>query len=220
LEKTSSPIAIFDLDYTLLDGDSEVLLSRFLFERGLVDAGFLAHIEDYYRDYERGQLNVFEYEEFLLHPLTLLPLETLRQFQREYLERIRRLIRPAMLEWVNWHRAQGHTLLLITASNSFVAEPIAELLGFPHLICTRVERDGQQMTGKLTGIPAFRAGKVQRMETWLCQQGLTLKGSYAYSDSHNDLPLLELVDHPVTVSPDPLLKTHAQDHGWAIISTV
>lgn len=218
LEKTSSPVAIFDLDYTILNGDSEAIWSRFMFDKGLVGTDFVARIEDYYRDYERGDLNIIEYEEFLLQPLTLHPLETLYQLRSEYLERIRQLIHPAMVERINWHRAQGHTLLLITASNSFIAEPIASLLGFPHLICTLIEQDGKQITGKLAGIPAFRAGKVQRLETWLCQQGLTLKGSFCYSDSHNDLPLLELVDYPVVVSPGSFLKAHAENHGWEIIT--
>jgi HAD superfamily hydrolase (TIGR01490 family) len=189
-----------------------------MFERGLVGTEFMARIKDYYHDYERGKLNIIEYEEFFLHPLTLHPLEKLCQLRSEYLERIRLLVRPIMLERVNWHHAQGHTLLLITALNSFIAEPIADLLNFPHLICTLVERDEKRITGKLTGIPAFRAGKVQRLEIWLGQQGLTLKDSYGYSDSHNDLPLLELVDYPVAVSPDIFLKAHAQKYGWEIIS--
>ncbi len=217
LEATPPPMAIYDLDFTLLEGDSEALWCQYLFNKGLVGKEFISRIEDYYHDYEQGRLNITEYEEFLLTPLTQYPVNTLDQLRSEYLEHIRILIRPAMLELVNWQRSQGYTLLLITASNSFLAEPIADLLRFPHLICTQVEQNGGRITAKLTGIPAFRAGKVQLLERWLNQHGKKLKGSYGYSDSFNDLPLLELVDHPVAVFPDPLLKAHAQKNGWKII---
>ncbi len=108
--------------------------------------------------------------------------------------------------------------MLITASNSFIVEPIADLLHFPHLICTMIEREGERITGKITGIPAFRDGKIQRLETWLGQQGFSLNESFGYSDSHNDLPLLELVKYPIAVNPDAILKAHAQNHDWKIIA--
>jgi HAD superfamily hydrolase (TIGR01490 family) len=211
-------IAIYDLDFTLLEGDSEALWSQYLFKKGLVGREYISRIEDYYQDYEQGRLDIIEYEEFLLTPLIDYPVNRLLQLRIEYLEQIRTLIRPAMLELINWQRTQGVTLLLITASNSFLAEPIAALLKFPHLLCTQVEQNGNSITGKLAGIPAFRSGKVQLLERWLSDHEQSLKGSYGYSDSYNDLPLLELVDHPVAVYPDPLLRAHAQKNGWKMIS--
>lgn len=218
MEATPPPIAIYDLDFTLLEGDSEALWSQYLFEKSLVGREFISRIEDYYRDYEQGRLDIIEYEEFLLTPLTHYPINTLIQLRNGYLDQIRMLIRPVMLELVNWQRTQGVTLMLITASNNFLAEPIAAMLKFPHLICTQVEQNGNRITGKVTGIPAFRSGKVKLLERWLFDHGQTLKGSYGYSDSYNDLPLLELVDHPIAVFPDPLLKAHAQKKGWKMIS--
>ena len=220
MEKILSPVAIFDLDYTLLEGDSEALWSQFLLQKGLVGTEFVARIDDYYRDYEWGQLNFIKYEEFLLRPLTLHPLEMLYQLRSEYLEHIQLLIRPMMLERVDWHRAQGHTLLLKTASNSFVAEPIAASLHFQNLICTQVKRDGNSFTNQIDAIPAFREGKVQLLERWLADLSLTLEGSWGYSDSHNDLPLLNRVEHPVAVIPDYALRIFAQEHGWKIISGI
>jgi HAD superfamily hydrolase (TIGR01490 family) len=217
LENSLSTVAIFDLDYTLLEGDSESLWSHFLFEQGLVGSDFVARIETYYHDYEMGQLDIYEYEEFLLHPLTLFSFDVLFNLRKEYLKRISQFIRQQMVERVKWHQAQGHILLMVTASNSFIAEPLADLLGFPNLICTFVEKDGDRFTGKLTGIPAFRVGKLLRLEIWLYQHGLTLTNSWGYSDSHNDLPILELVDNPVAVSPDSFLKAHAHRNGWEVI---
>jgi HAD superfamily hydrolase (TIGR01490 family) len=218
LEAAPPRIAIYDLDFTLLEGDSETLWSQYLFKKGIVGREFISRMEDYYHDYEQGRLDIIEYEEFLLAPLTHYPVNRLFQLRIEYLEKIRMLIRPAMLELVNWQRTQGVTLLLITASNSFLAEPIAALLKFPHLICTQIEQNGERITGKLAGIPAFRSGKVKLLERWLGDHGQTLRGSYGYSDSYNDIPLLEMVDHPVAVFPDPLLKAHAQKNGWKMIS--
>ena len=219
MEIPSAPVAIFDLDYTLLEGDCEALWSQFLFEKRLVGADFVARIQDYYCDYENGRLNFVEYEEFLLHPLTMFPLETLFQLREEYLEQIRLLFRPSMLERVHWHRIQGHTPLLITASNSFLAEPIAEWLLFSNLICTQVSRDGETFDNHVEGVPAFGAGKVQLLEHWLAGHALSLAGSWGYSDSHNDLPLLNRVDHPIAVRPDRRLGIYAHEHGWKIVSS-
>lgn len=216
--KTTSAVAIFDLDYTLLEGDSEVLWSQFLFEKGLVGAEFMLRIEDYYRDYEKGQLNFIESEEFLLRPLTQHPIDTLVQLRDEYLERIRLIVRPTMLEEVNWHRIHGHTLLLITATNRFTAEPIAAILNFQNLICTQVKRLGDSYTNQVEGLPAFGVGKVKLLELWLANHGLTLEESWGYSDSFNDLPLLKRVEHAVAVSPDNKLRIYALKQGWRIIA--
>ena len=217
LEMTPPPVAIFDLDYTLLEGDSEVIWSQFLFEKGLAGKEWLERNQEYYRDYEDGELNFIESEEFLLQPLTRHPLETLLQFRSEFLERIRPIIRPGMLERVHWHRIQGHIVLLITATNAFISEPIAALLQFENFICTRVKRLGEAYTNQIEGIPAHGAGKVRLLEQWLSSHGLTLEGSWGYSDSHNDLPLLQRVANPVAVTPDDRLRAYALEQGWKII---
>jgi HAD superfamily hydrolase (TIGR01490 family) len=191
--------------------------SRFLFEKNIVDKGFLLRITDYYHAYEQGWLDIHEYEAFLLGPLTRLPAERLHHLRKEFIEQVRRAVRAKMMRRVNRFRSLGFTLLLITASNSFVAEPIAELLRFPNLICTDIKQQDGNFTTELEGIPAFREGKVQRLDQWLIEKSLTLQESWGYSDSHNDLPLLNRVEHPVAVMPDAILRTHARTHGWKII---
>jgi HAD superfamily hydrolase (TIGR01490 family) len=213
-----APIAIFDLDYTLLDGDSEAMWSHFLFEQKLVDGYFLQHIINYYHTYEQGLLDIHEYEAVLLHPLTKHPLSKLFELRQEYLIQIRTSIRATMMRRVKRFRDMGFVLLLITASNSFIAEPIATMLGFPNVICTQIKRNGERFTNQIEGTPAFREGKVQRLEQWLQNKGLSLVDSWGYSDSHNDLPLLNRVEHPVAVAPDFVLREHARKHGWKIIN--
>ena len=210
-------LALFDLDYTILDGDSEAMWCRFLFEKKVVDQGFLTRITDYYHAYEQGWLDIYEYEAFFLRPLTQLPLARLFHLRKEYLRLVQGSVRVKMMRRVNHFRSQGFTLLLVTASNSFIAEPIAEFLRFPHLICTQVKQSDGHFTTELEGIPAFRDGKVQRLDQWLIQQDITLNESWGYSDSHNDLPLLNKVEHPVAVLPDSILRTHAKEHGWKIV---
>jgi HAD superfamily hydrolase (TIGR01490 family) len=210
-------LALFELDFTLLDGDSEAMWCRFLFEKKLVDNGFLTRITDYYHAYDQGWLDIYEYEAFFLRALTQLPLARLLHLRKEYLRKVRGAVRMKMMRRVDRFRSQGFTLLLITASNSFIAEPIAEFLRFPHLICTQVKQNDGHFTTELEGIPAFREGKVKRLDEWLIQQDITLIESWGYSDSHNDLPLLNRVEHPVAVLPDFILRTHAKEHGWKII---
>jgi HAD superfamily hydrolase (TIGR01490 family) len=194
-----------------------MMWSRFLFEKGLVDKSFLMRITDYYHAYDNGSLDIHEYEAFLLHPLTTHPLPQLLECRSKYLQQVQQAVRPALLRRVKRFRDLGFTLLLITASNSFIAEPIAKLLRFPNLICTQIQQDNGQYTTQIEGIPALREGKVQRLELWLAEHGMTLDGSWGYSDSHNDLPLLLRVEHPVAVFPDPVLRAHANQHGWKII---
>ena len=219
-EKPSNPapLALFDLDYTLLGGDSEDMWSRFLFEQKMVDKEFLQQITDYYHAYEEGFLDIHEYEAFLLRPLTEHPLSKLFELRNEYLKQIRQSVRKVMTRRVKRFRDTGFVLLLITASNSFIAEPIATILGFQNLICTQVKRNGEDFTNQIEGVPAFREGKVQRLEQWLQEKGLSLADSWGYSDSHNDLPLLSSVEHPVAVAPDYVLREHARKQGWRIIN--
>ncbi len=205
-------LAIFDLDFTLLEGDSEWLWSEFLYAQGLVDEAFINQIARYYRDYEAGILDFDSYERFLLAPQTQLSPQRFADLRADYLlEVIRPRLRPQMLKRIDWHRTQGHTLLLITASNASLARPIARLLQVPNLICTQIEN------GHPIGTPAFRAGKVTLLQAWLAEQGKCLSNSWGYSDSHNDLPLLQQVTHPIAVRPDTLLRNHAVQAGWEVI---
>ena len=210
-------LAIFDLDYTLLEGDSEELWARFLFRQGLVDAAFVGRIEAFYRDYEAGQLDFRVYEEFLLGPLTVRPAEVLLELRRVCLDELRKFIRPKMIARVELHRQENAQLVLITACNSFLAEPLAELLGFAEVICSQVELVDGEYTGRTCGVPAFRHGKVIRLAGWLRDHPFSLAGSWCYGDSYNDLPLLELVDHPVMVAPDAKLRKHGLERGWELL---
>jgi len=216
-QSNNQPLAIFDLDYTILSGDSEAMWSRFLYEQGVVDNGFLMRIIDYYHAYDNGHLDIHEYEAFLLRPLTLYPHARLLEWRADYLKQVRPLVRASIMRRVKRFRTLGFTLMLITAANSFIAEPIAKMLRFPHLICTQIRQVNGNFTTQIEGIPAFQEGKVQRLEQWLADHNLTLENSWGYSDSHNDLPLLRLVENPIAVFPDPILRTYANQHGWKII---
>jgi HAD superfamily hydrolase (TIGR01490 family) len=213
----SSPVAIFDLDHTLLEGDSELLLGEFMLERGLVGPDFIARIQDYYQEYLQGRINVIEYEKFFLDPLTRLSAQEVAGLRSRYAQRVRPLIREAIVARLDGHRAQGHACMLISASNSFVVEPIAELIGFTQVISTQVEWSDGRVTGRLAGPPALGPGKVDLLSAWLVEQSLTLDDSWGYSDSRNDLPLLKLVRHPVAVTPDAVLAAHAKQHGWEVL---
>ena len=213
-------LAIFDLDNTLLDGDSDYLWGVFLAEQGLVDgAVYERENERFYREYKQGRLDIFEFLRFSLRPLALHPLERLQILHRQFMrDKIEPIILPAAEDLIERHRAAGDTLLIVTATNAFVTAPIAERLGVPHLIATEPERINGRYTGNVAGIPSFQQGKVRRLETWLAEYGQDLAGSSFYSDSHNDIALLEVVERPVAVDPDPQLDAYARDRGWAIIS--
>jgi len=211
------PVAIFDLDYTLLEGDSERSWSDFMYRQKLVDFFFKQRILAFYAQYEAGILDFCRYEEFLLRPLASHPVEVMYRARDEYLEQVKGMVRPELTERVDWHRTRGDTLLLMTASNSFIAEPIAHMLGFENLICARVEVKDGKFTGRLDGDPPFREGKIKQLNSWLDRHSLTLDESWCYSDSHNDLALLSLASHPVAVTPDARLRQHARRQGWEII---
>ena len=214
---SSKPVAIFDLDYTLLEGDSERSWSDFMYRQKLVDFFFRQHILIFYAQYEAGTLDFRKYEEFLLRPLASHPVEVMERARDLYLEQVRAMVRSELTARVDWHRARGHELLLMTASNSFIAEPIAHMLGFENLICARVEVKDGKFTGRLDGDPPFREGKIRQLDLWLDRHGLTLDESWCYSDSHNDLALLSLASHPVAVTPDARLRRHAHQQAWEVI---
>jgi HAD superfamily hydrolase (TIGR01490 family) len=213
-------LAIFDLDNTLLGGDSDFLWGRYLCENGIVDAdAYRRANEHYYQQYLEGSLDIYEFLEFVFKPLASHNLEQLCKWRENYLQqKIKPIILPAAEALIAQHRAKGDTLLIITATNSFITSPIAEMLAIEHLIATEPELIDGRYTGQVAGTPSFHQGKVDRLKQWLAEQNQDLQGSIFYSDSHNDLPLLELVDTAVAVDPDPKLQAVAQQRGWKILS--
>lgn len=213
-------LAIFDLDNTLLGGDSDYLWGQFLVEQGLVDGEhYECENQQFYQAYEAGTLDIYAYQAFMLRPLAGRPQAELRAWRERFMaEKIQPILLPKAEELLNQHRAAGDILLIITATNRFITAPIAERLGVSHLLATEPEMVDDRYTGRTVGIPCFQQGKVERLNRWLTDQGVNLADSWFYSDSHNDLPLLNQVTHPVAVDPDPTLARHAQQQGWPIIS--
>lgn len=213
-------LAIFDLDNTLIAGDSDHSWGEFLVEKSLVDGeNFKKANDQFYEDYRRGELNIYEYQAFALGPLTHHSMDELAALQEEFMqEKIQPLLLDKAAALINEHKDKQHQLLIITATNRFVAAPIAEKLGIPHLLATDPEIIDNRYTGNIVGTPCFQEGKVTRLNAWLEDKKLDLQHSYFYSDSHNDLPLLNKVGHPVAVDPDDKLRKEAQSNGWKILS--
>lgn len=214
-------LAIFDLDNTLLGGDSDHLWGEFLIEQGLVDADHHRTQNDrFYADYQRGDLDIFAYLAFALQPLAGKTQEQLAPLHHRFMaDKIAPILLPKADDLVASHRAQGDTLLIITATNRFITAPIAAALGIPNLLASEPEMVDGRYTGRATGVPCFQEGKVTRLRQWLeARDSQWAEGSHFYSDSINDLPLLQAVDHPVAVDPDPRLRAHAEQHGIPIIS--
>lgn len=213
-------LAIFDLDNTLLGGDSDYLWGRFLVEQNIVDA---AHYERenqrFYEEYQSGQLDIYEFLRFSLRPLSEHDRSTLDSWHRQFMkEKIEPIMLPKARELLQKHRDQGHFLLIITATNRFVTGPIAEKLGVDEILATEPQLQNGRYTGEVEGVPCFQQGKVTRLREWLEKTGYNLNGSWFYSDSHNDLPLLEMVEHPVAVDADDTLREHAELKGWPLLT--
>lgn len=213
-------LAIFDLDNTLLGGDSDYLWGRFLAENGIVDGlRYERENQRFYEEYKAGTLDILEFLRFSLRPLADNPLTALLELRQRFIRQaIAPIVLPKAKALVRSHRDAGRTLLIITATNSFVAAPIAELYDIDVVLATEPEFCAGVYTGGVIGIPCFREGKVRRLEQWLAETGRNLSGSWFYSDSHNDLPLLERVEYPVAVDPDPTLAAHAAAKGWEILT--
>jgi len=213
-------LALFDLDNTLLDGDSDYLWGCFLVEHGIVDGEvYESENRRFYDQYVQGSLDIHEFLRFQLKPLATHTRAQLEQWREKYLsEKIDPILLSKARDLLEQHRARGDERLIITATNRFITEPIARRYGVSHLLATEPEIVDGEYTGGVTGTPCFQAGKVERLHAWLQQNHQILDGSWFYSDSHNDLPLLEQVDHPVAVDPDEKLKSHARRLGWPIIS--
>lgn len=213
-------LAIFDLDNTLLGGDSDYLWGQFLVEQGLVDGEhYERENQRFYNDYEAGTLDIYAYQAFMLRPLTLHPLAEMLVWRERFMEeKIQPILLPKADALLHQRRENGDTLLIITATNRFITEPIADLLAVPNLLATEPECVDGRYTGRPRGIPCFQHGKVERLSEWLNTTGHDLTDSWFYSDSHNDLPLLDRVVHPVAVDPDAALAEYARQRGWPIIS--
>lgn len=213
-------LALFDLDNTLLAGDSDYLWGMFLAEKGIVDRhSYEQENQRYYDEYKAGTLDIYQFLAFSLKPLADNDLGLLNTLHQQFMSDI---IRPLMskpaFDLIAKHRAAGDTLMVITATNSFVTTPIVKAFGIDNLLATEPEINSHGYTGRVAGVPCFREGKVTRLQSWLDEHKLNLQGSWFYSDSHNDLPLLREVDHPVAVDPDEQLKSVAIKEKWPVIS--
>lgn len=216
-------LALFDLDNTLLAGDSDFEWAQFLIEQGVLDReAYEARNVAFYEEYKAGTLDIHSFLDFQLKPLSRHPRSQLDAWHARFMQtRILPMIGTKARDLVNQHREAGHRLGIITATNSFVTAPIAREFDVPILIATEPEQQGGEFTGFAAGIPCFREGKVQRLEAWLTEQGVDwacIERSWFYSDSHNDLFLMERVTDPIAVDPDPQLSEAARARGWQVIS--
>ena len=216
-------LALFDLDNTLLAGDSDFQWAQYLIEQRVLDREvYEARNVEFYEQYKAGTLDIHEFLDFQLKPLSRHPRSQLDAWHSDFMQnRILPIITPAARKLVEEHMLAGDLCVIITATNSFVTAPIARALKVTHLIATEPEQNDGEFTGRVSGLPCFREGKIARLESWLDEHNLTWLSfleSWFYSDSLNDLPLLKKVTHPVAVDPDATLKAHAEGNGWPIIS--
>ncbi|MEX2365283.1 MAG: HAD family hydrolase [Pseudohongiellaceae bacterium] len=213
-------LTIFDLDETLISTDSDHSWGEYVADKGLVNPEeHRQKNEAFFADYKRGALDIDAYMQFSCSVLAQYAMEELECWRNEFFEqRIRPTILPKALALIGRHRARGDTLVVVTATIEFITAPIADALGIPNLIAPIPEIRSGRYTGKVVGIPSYREGKVVRIRQWLKDTGQSLEGSYCYSDSRNDLPMLELADFPHAVDPDPILKDIALARRWPIIS--
>jgi HAD superfamily hydrolase (TIGR01490 family) len=216
-------LALFDLDNTLLAGDSDYEWGQFLVDRGVLErAAYEAQNRAYFDQYVAGTLDIHEYLGFALRPLAQHSPAELDRWHAEFMAtRILPMVGDAARALVRRHLDRGDLCAVITATNSFVTAPIAREFGVSHLIATEPEARNGRFTGRVAGTPCFREGKVRRLDEWLASRGRALGDfgeSVFYSDSHNDLPLLERVSRPVAVDPDEQLLGTARERGWEVIS--
>ena len=216
-------LALFDLDNTLLAGDSDYEWTQHLLSKGILDREtFEARNQEFYEQYKAGRLNIVEFLDFQLQSLARNSRADLEAWHDEFMaERILPILGPKSRELVKRHQDAGDLCAVVTATNSFVTGPICRELGIDHLIATIAAQENGQFTGKPRGTPSFREGKITRVEGWLESIGLwwsSFERSWFYSDSLNDLPLLSKVSDPVAVDPDDTLHAHATNEGWKIMS--
>jgi HAD superfamily hydrolase (TIGR01490 family) len=215
-------LTLFDLDNTLLNGDSDFEWSQFLIRIGVIDRElFEVKNLEFYEQYKAGTLDIAEFLDFQLKPLSRHSRKTLEVWHAQFMqESVLPMITPKSREVVNEHLAAGDVCVIITATNSFVTGPIAREFGIEHLIATEPEHRDGEFTGRVSGVPSFREGKIARLMQWLDAQKWSLQSftqTTFYSDSLNDLPLLQQVSHPVATNPDATLRAHAEQQGWPIL---
>ncbi|RKZ37694.1 MAG: HAD-IB family hydrolase [Gammaproteobacteria bacterium] len=213
-------LAVFDLDNTLIAGDSDYLWGEYLADIGAVDAeAYRLENQRFFEEYEAGRLDIMEFLAFQLQPLSAHPPSRLRAWRQDFLkERIQPIVLPRALDLIDQHRRQNHTLIILTATNRFITEPIADIFGVKHLLATEPEFKDGRYTGDIAGLPCFGAHKVQRLEAWMNDAGVQQAEVWFYTDSHNDLPMMRQVKHPIAVDPDEPLREAAEKMGWPIIS--
>ncbi|MCZ2105287.1 MAG: HAD-IB family hydrolase [Comamonadaceae bacterium] len=215
-------LALFDLDHTLLPLDSDYEWGEFTVRLGWCDReGFGRRNAAFFADYQSGRLDVHDYVRFATDAVRERGPQAAAQAHARFMrEVITPAIRPQARALVERHRAAGDLLVIVTATNEFITRPIAQALGVADLIAIELERDRDGwITGEIRGVPSMREGKVQRLGQWLAARGLTLGETQStfYSDSMNDLPLLEQVDHPVATNPDARLRALAHERHWRIL---
>ncbi|MFA6970632.1 MAG: HAD family hydrolase [Gallionella sp.] len=216
-------LALFDLDNTLLNGDSDFEWSQFLIRIGILDRElFEVKNQAFYDQYKAGTLDIHEFLDFQLKPLSRHSRKTLDEWHSQFMrENVMPMVTQQSRELVQQHLDAGDVCVIITATNSFVTAPIAREFGIEHLIATEPEHKDGEFTGRVADVPCFREGKITKLTNWLGERGWTLDSfteSTFYSDSLNDLPLMCKVKHPVAANPDATLRAHAEQHGWRIIN--
>ena len=213
-------LALFDLDNTLLAGDSDYLWGEYLCQRGVVDKDkYAERNEAFYQQYLCGEMDINKFLSFALEPLQRTPMAQLLALRADFLNSVLpQLVAPGSSDLIKQHRLRGDTLAIITATNRFIAAPIARHLGIDHLLATEPTMGKNGFDGKYQHPPCYQKGKPTNINRWLSNYRLDHTGSYAYSDSHNDLPLLEWADNPVVVDPDSELETVARERGWPVLS--
>ena len=213
-------LAIFDLDNTLISGDSDHSWGEFLVSEKVVDAQqFKKSNDQFYADYVAGSLDIFAYLEFSLQPLTKMSMTALAELHKRFMQQVIAPMHLAKAQTLlQKHRDAGDRLLIITSTNRFIVEPICHSLGVTEILATDAQIIDGHYSGKVEGVPTYKEGKVVRLNEWLKEQSETLEGSWFYSDSINDLPLLLEVDHAVAVDPCPALHEAAREKHWQIIS--
>jgi HAD superfamily hydrolase (TIGR01490 family) len=220
---TSNRLALFDLDHTLLPLDSDYQWADFLARTGRAGDPVVARArnEDLMQRYNQGKLTAEEAAEFMLGLLAEHDPHDLAHWHEQFMQEvIRPSLKPQALDLVRDHLSQGDLCAIVTATNSFVTAPIARAFGIPHLIATDPQYSGGRYTGKILGTPSFQHGKVKRVNDWLATMGMSLndfKQSHFYSDSINDLPLLEIVTHPIVTNPSPALAEIASQRQWPVL---
>ena len=213
-------LVLFDLDNTLLDGDSDFEWAQFLIEKKILDRdSYESRNEEFYRAYQSGTLDIMEFLDFQLRPLSQYPRRQLNRWHKDFMqEKIYPMITDSARELV--HRFRGELIAIVTATNAFITQPIAYEFGVKHLIATDLEEEKGEFTGRVAGLPSFKEGKVTRVESWLSSIGFSMNSfeeSLFFSDSINDMPLLEAVDKAVAVNPDQKLLAHAKLKNWEVL---